>query len=449
MPEPIAEHAVVIGAGMGGLAAAKAVAPHFEKVTVLDRDVLPEGPAPRAGTPQARHLHVLLAGGQKALEELFPGFCGDLERAGAVSTRVGRDLIFERPGYDPFPRRDLGFDAFCLSRPLLESLCRRRLMEEPNVDLRPRTRVSEILPSDDGGAAAGVRYEDDAGKPETLAADLIVDASGRAAPTLAFLERIGSPKPDETEIGIDIGYASAVFQIPENAPAEWMGVIHLPTPPRDSRGGFLCPMEEGKWIISLGGRHGDNPPGDLDGFIAFAKTFRTPTIHDAIKSAKPLGDIARYNLPASVRRHFDKLDRFPRGLIPIGNSVCRFNPVFGQGMSVAAMEAVILGRQLTSHTKRADPFMALAADYLAEIPACLEAPWATAVSDFVHPLTRGERPPDFDKRMQYGMALTRLAAEDADVHKLFVEVTHLLKPQNALREPELAGRVKALMAAAA
>ena len=123
---------------MGGLAAAKAVAPHFEKVTVLDRDVLPEGPAPRAGTPQARHLHVLLAGGQKALEELFPGFCGDLERAGAVSTRVGRDLIFEWPGYDPFPRRDLGFDAFCLSRPLLESLCRRRLMEEPNVDLRPK-----------------------------------------------------------------------------------------------------------------------------------------------------------------------------------------------------------------------------------------------------------------------------------------------------------------------
>jgi flavin-dependent dehydrogenase len=136
--------------------------------------------ARQRGTPQARHAHFLLAGGQKALEELFPGFCGDLERAGTVRTRVGLDIIFERPGFDPFPQRDLGFDAFGLSRPLLESLCRRRLMEEPNIDLRPRTRVSEILPSVDDGAAAAVRYEEAAGKPETLPADLVVDASGRA-----------------------------------------------------------------------------------------------------------------------------------------------------------------------------------------------------------------------------------------------------------------------------
>ena len=355
--------------------------------------------------------------------------------------------MFERPGFDPFPQRDLGFDAFCLSRPLLESLCRRRLMEEPNVDVRPRTRVSEILPADDGGAAAAVRYEDDAGKPETLPANLIVDASGRAAPTLAFLERIGWPKPEVTEIGIDMGYASAIFEIPGDAPAEWMGVAHLPAPSDMSRGGFIFPMEDGRWIVSLGERHGEEMPGDLDKFIAFTKTFRTSTINDAIRNAKPLGDVARYNLPASVRRHFDKLDRFPRGLIPLGDSVCRFNPVFGQGMTVAAMEAVILGRQLASH-RGADPLTGLAEDYLARIQDCLEAPWATAVSDFAHPLTRGERPPDFDKRMQYGMALTRLAAEDADVHRTLGEVTHLLKPQSTLREPELANRVMALMATA-
>ncbi len=449
MSKPIGRHAVVVGAGMGGLAAAKAVAPYFEKVTVLDRDVLPEGPAARVGTPQARHAHFLLAGGQKALEELFPGFCGDLERAGAVRTRVGLDIIFERPGFDPFPQRDLGFDAFGLSRPLLESLCRRRLMEEPNVDLRPRTRVSEILPSVDDGAAAAVRYEEAAGKPETLPADLVVDASGRAGLTLAFLERIGSPRPDVIEIGIDRGYATAIFEIPGDAPTEWTGVVHLPAPSDMSCGGFILPMEDGRWIVSLGERHGEGMPGDLDGFIALTKTFRTPTIHEAIRNAKPLGDIARYNLPASVRRRFDKLDRFPRGLIPLGDSVCRFNPVFGQGMSVAAMEAVVLGKQLPSHSTRADPLDGLAGDYLTEIQDCLEAPWATAVSDFVHPLTRGERPPDFDKRMQYGMALTSLAADDADVHKTLAEVTHLLKPQSALREPELAGQVTGLMAAPA
>ena len=192
MTNSIAKHAVVIGAGMGGLAAAKAVAPHFEKVTVLDRDALPGGPVPRAGTPQARHAHALLAGGQKALEELVPGIGDEIAEAGAVRVRVGINPMFERPGYDPFPRRDLGFGMFCLSRPLLESVCRRRLMRERNVDLRSRARVTEIIPSADRSAVSAVRYEDDAGKPETLAADLVVDASGRAAPTQAFLERIGS-----------------------------------------------------------------------------------------------------------------------------------------------------------------------------------------------------------------------------------------------------------------
>ena len=194
---------------------------------------------------------------------------------------------------------------------------------------------------------SAVRYEDDAGKPETLAADLVVDASGRAAPTQAFLERIGSPKPDVTEIGIDIGYATAIFEIPADAPTEWTARC---TFRRLLRRAAALSFSRSK---AAGGssrwREARRaPPGDLDGFVAFAKTFRTPTIYDAIRNAKPLTEIARYNLPASVRRHFDRLDRFPRGMIPLGDSVRRFNPVFGQGMSVAAMEAAVLGRQIAS-----------------------------------------------------------------------------------------------------
>jgi 2-polyprenyl-6-methoxyphenol hydroxylase-like FAD-dependent oxidoreductase len=286
MLNPIGKHAVVIGAGMGGLAAAKALAPYFEKATVLDRDALPEVPVARTGTPQARHAHALLAGGQKALETLFPGIEGDIAKAGAVKVRVGRDVIWERPGFDPFPRRDLGFDSFCLSRPLLESVCRRRLREAPNVDIRPRTRVLEVIPSYDRCAVAAVQYEDDAGTPETLAVDLVVDASGRAAPTLSALKSFGLPKPNESEIGIDVGYATVVFEIPDNDTTEWMGVAHLGAPPGVRRGGLILPMEDRKWIVSIGGRHGDDPPGDLDGFITFAKTFRTATIYEAIRNAK-------------------------------------------------------------------------------------------------------------------------------------------------------------------
>ena len=147
MPNPILKQAVVIGAGMGGLAAAKAVAPHFEKVVVFERDWLPDEPAPRLGTPQSRHTHGLLAGGCRALERLFPGIEVDLVEAGAVRMRMRRDMRFEVPGFDPLPRRDLGFDQFGLSRPALERVCRRRVELERNIEFRPRMRVTEVVAS--------------------------------------------------------------------------------------------------------------------------------------------------------------------------------------------------------------------------------------------------------------------------------------------------------------
>src|SRR5260370_33486647 len=159
MPNPILKQAVVVGAGMGGLTAAKAIAPHFERVIVFDRDALPDPPAPRPGTPQARHTHGLLAGGHRALECLFPGIELDLVEASVVRMRVRRDLRLQAPGFDPFPQRDLGFDQFGLSRPALERICRRRVERERNIEFRPRTRVTELTASPDNGAVAGVRFE--------------------------------------------------------------------------------------------------------------------------------------------------------------------------------------------------------------------------------------------------------------------------------------------------
>ena len=445
---PIAEQAVVIGAGMGGLTAAKAVSQYFEKVIVLDRDALPEGPAARPGTPQARHAHALLAGGLNALDELFPGFCVDLAQAGAVKVRSGLDVIWERPGYDPFPIRDLGFDSFSMSRPLLEWVCRRRLGETPNIELRSGCRVIRILPGPDNARVAGVEVEEDGGPRRRVTADCVVDASGRGGLTLAFFDAIGQPRPEETEIGIDMGYATAIFEIPERGP-EWKGLSHVPRPPDEQRGGLILPLENQKWVVSIGERHGDKLPGELEGFLAFTKTFRTPTIYEAIRGAKPASDIVRYNLPASTRFHFEGLARSPRGLIPLGDAICRFNPIFGQGMSVAAQEALALRNLLEDGRVGDDPLSGLAERFFAEIQGCLASPWSTAVTDFVLPQTRGERPPDLENRLRYGAALLRLAAEDPEVHKLMAEVSSLLKPASALREPELARRITAVMSAAA
>jgi 2-polyprenyl-6-methoxyphenol hydroxylase-like FAD-dependent oxidoreductase len=446
MPNPILKQAVVIGAGMGGLAAAKAVAPHFEKVTVFERDALPDAPAPRPGTPQARHTHGLLAGGHRALERLFPGIELEVVEAGAVRIRMSRDARQEIPGFDPFPQRDFGCNHFSMSRPALERICRRRVERAPNIEFRPRSRVTEVIATPDNRGVAGVLFEDTPpGTQGSLAAALVVDASGRASPTLRFLEATGSAKPTTIEIGIDQAYATAVFEKPEDAPTDWLIAVHAPTPPGSSRYGLIVPIEGRRWSVSVCVNHGEAPPDDIDGFMAFVKSFRVPTIYDAIRGAKRVGEIARYGMASSVLRAFDRLGRFPRGLVPFGDSVSRYPPINGQGMSVAAQEACVLANLLESRRESVDPLEALAESFFAEIRPLLEAPWSVAMNDLVYPQTRGERP-DFEKKLQYTRALMRLAAEDPETDRILFEVRTLLRPQSALSEPRLASRVQAMMA---
>lgn len=437
--------AVVIGAGMGGLTAARVLADHFERVLVLERDALPADPLDRHGIPQGRHVHALLAGGQRALSELFPGFEKSLESAGAVRLRVGLDIRVDRPGFDPFPQRDLGFDAFAMSRPLVELTVRRRAQENASIELRTGCQVQGLVPSPDGTAVTGVRYTSPSGTEETVAADLVIDASGRGTPTLDALAAMGRATPAETTIGVDLGYASAVFAIPDDAPKDWQGAFCLPGAGRASRGSLMLPLEGHRWIVTVGGRHDDQPPGDEAGFMEYAKALRTPTIYNAIQHAKRLGEIARFRFNESVLRQYQRLGNFPRGVLPIGDAICRFNPIYGQGMSVAAQEAVALRGLLT----RGVPLADLAREYFAEVARIIETPWAqAAVPDFVHPDTRGERPPDFEQTLKFGMALGRLAARDPEVHRLTSEVQHLLKPRSVYQDPELVQKVMAIMARA-
>jgi 2-polyprenyl-6-methoxyphenol hydroxylase-like FAD-dependent oxidoreductase len=445
MANVIGRQALVLGAGMGGLTAARALADHFERVVILERDALPEHPEDRPGVPQGRHVHALLAGGQHALCELFPGFERDLVAMGAVPIRAGLDLRVERPGYDPFPQRDLGFDAHAQSRAQLEFGVRRRVRAHPGIELRQQCRAQELVTGSGGGAVTGARYTTPDGKVDTIAADLTVDATGRGAPTFDLLKATGRPLPAETTIGVDVAYSTAVFAIPEDAPRDWKGVFCFPQPP-SSRGSLLMPMEGNRWIITLAGRHGDRPPGDIDGFIAYAKTFRTQTTYNAIRQAKPLGDVVRYGFPESGYRHYARLDAFPKGLLPIGDAVCRFNPVYGQGMSVAAQEACALRRFLTARASERDPLDGLAHAFLGEADALISTPWAqAAIPDFIHPETRGERPANFEETLKFAAALTKLMARDPAVHKLVAEVQNLLKPRSVYFEPELMQRVMAVM----
>ena len=441
----IGKQAVVIGAGMSGLTAAGALAEGFDQVVVLERDPLPSEPTNRAGTPQDRHVHALLVSGLRALSDLFPGFEQDLARAGAVPLRVGLDFRVEQPGYDPFPQRDLGWFTYAVSRPTIERTVRRRVESRANTTLRQRCRVQEVLASPNGEAVTGVRYENGNGTSETIAADLVVDASGRGAPTLAMLKSIGGPLPAETAIGIDLRYATCVFAIPDDASTDWKGVRTLGSP-QIRRGGLMLPLEGNRWMVTIGGRQGDGPPGDAEGFLNYARSLRTQTIYNAVRQARRLDEVARYGFPESARRHFERLDVFPRGLLPTGDAICRFNPAYGQGMSVAALEACLLGRLLQRLGDEGDPIASLAPTFFAEVQTLLETPWSVATLDFAFPDTRGQRPADFETTLKFGIALNQLAAEDPAVHKLTLEVQHLLKPRSVYRDPALLQRVLEKMA---
>ena len=442
----LGREALVIGSGMGGLVAARALSDHFERVTVLERDDLADAGVARAGVPQGKHLHTLLAGGERALEELLPGLADDLVRAGAARITTGLDLHVERPGYDPFPKRDLGFHALGLTRPQLEFCVRRRVEAIDNVHRVPGCRVLGLVASADGKSIRGAQcYRE--GRSETRDADLVVDASGTGELTLAALRATGHALPPETTIGVDIGYSSAIFDIPEDASDDWKGVMHLPDAPKTSRSGLLMPVEGNRWMLALGGRYDEVPPGDEVGLREFAATLRTPTIARALESARMVAGVDRFRFPESRFRHFERLEAFPDGLIPIGDAICRFNPTLGQGVSVAALEGRALGEMLASIAQGQGRIEPIWRPFFRKVAEIVDTPWAQAVvPDFIFPRTVGERPADLEASLRFGSAVSRAMARHADIHKLAAEIQHLLRPRSALMDPPVLQRIVGEMA---
>lgn len=443
MTTRLGRRAVVIGAGVAGLAASMALSPCFDEVVVLERCELPDAALPREGVPQGRHPHVLLGGGQRALEQLLPGFERELVLAGAIAYRVGLDTRYERPGFEPFPRRDLGWSGLACSRPLLELVLRRRA-QTGNVQLWPECPVERVLSSNGGGRVAGVQLRGPGSA--RIDAELVIDASGSGKPTLQALEASRLPEPEETRIEVDMGYSTGIFAVPPDAP-DWKLLMVLSDAPRSSRSAVLAPLEGNRWIALVAGRHEQKPPGDWDGFFDFASQLHRPTLVRALQPARRLGAVMRFGFPASSWRHFER-STLPVGLLPIGDAVCRFNPIYGQGMSVAAQEALLLRSALNECAQQPDPLAALARLFLGNLGGLIEAPWSlSATPDFVFPETRGERPPGFADSQRYNAALMRLAVEDAAIHRVVLQVQHLLRPLSDLRTPDLRERVRTANAA--
>ncbi len=344
-------HAIVIGGSLTGMLAARVLSEHFDQVTLIERDRFPEGPAPRHEVPQARHFQVLLSRGLNIVEGLFPKLSEEMISAGAVEIDAGADLAWLNPagwGINFKP----GLKALSFSRDLLDWSVRRRVSAIPNIRLIENCEVMELITNERRDAIAGVlfRYRSQsdkaAGKEDWLAADLVVDASGRASKMPQWLSEIGYEPPAETVINAHLGYASRLYKIPADFYTNRKGAFAQAAPPEHIRGGIMFAIEGDRRIVTLAGRDRDYPPTDEEGFLAFARSLRNPLIYDAIKNAEPLTPITGYRGTENRWRHYELLERWPESLIVIGDGACAFNPVYGQEMPTATIGAEWLDKCL-------------------------------------------------------------------------------------------------------
>jgi 2-polyprenyl-6-methoxyphenol hydroxylase-like FAD-dependent oxidoreductase len=430
-------HAIVIGASISGLAAARVLSDRFGQVTVVERDALPPANDPRRGVPQGRHGHGLLASGFDALKHLFPGLDQDLVAGGAIPGDVIGDVRWFQHGYYKAKFKS-GLNGIVLSRPLLEGAIRRRVVALPNVSIVDRTHVVGLAMDVDWKVVTGIRIQRPQGEPAVLNADLVVDASGRASRSPMWLSDLRYGRPAEETVGVDLGYTTRTFKRRARDLNGDVGAVIGPTPPGQKRVGFILAMEGARWIVSLGGWLGDHAPADARGFLEFARSLSRSDIYDVIKDAEPLTEAVTYAFPSNLRRRYERLRRFPGRYLVVGDAMCSFNPFYGQGMSVAALEAQALARTLDGAESLEDvwrPFFRTAS-------RIVETPWTIAAgSDFAFPGVTGQPAPGTRAINAYLARVHRAASSDRNLCRTFFDVANMLKPATTLFRPTVVARV--------
>lgn len=432
--EQIGQHAVVIGASMSGLLAARALSDFYAVVTVLERDAFPQSDISRKGVPQGRHAHGLLARGRNVIENFFPGWTDEVVASGGVRGDIAGDVNWIGHGVmlKSSPSHLVGLLA---PRPVLEGHARRRLTALPNVRVIENCAVQALIAEEGNTAVKGVRVRIGSGEEHSITADLVVDASGRGSSSPAWLESLGFAKPEEERIEIGIGYTTRVYRRrPDDLDGKLAVVIAGSGP--NWRNGVILYQAEDRWIVSIGGYFGDHAPDDDQSFAAYAGSLPTSEIYDIVAHAEPLSDFVRYRYPANLRRRYERLARFPKNYLVFGDALCSFNPVYGQGMTVAAQEAVLLHECLTAGD--AD----LARRFFIRAAAVVDTPWDIAVgNDLRHPKVEGARPAKVRFINWYIGKLHMAARHDARLATAFLEVANLEAPPTRLLQPDIVMRV--------
>lgn len=446
--KPVYQHAIVIGSSIAGLAAARVLTDHCERVTIIERDAPSTAQEFRKGVPQARHPHVLLKGGEKALESLFPGLTQELYDRGAKPVNMGKD--FEWFTFGQWRQTfESSIVTVACSRPLLETSIRDRLVKNPKVTFVNESEVIGLLLDESKTHVTGVRTRSrrDQSVSEMEAA-IVVDASGRESEAPRWLQAWGFPTPKETSVTSKPGYATRIYAMPENRTDSWKAMYIQPSAPNLKRGGVLVPMEGNRWHVTMFGMAGDYPATTEDGFLEFAKSLPDQGIYEAIKDAKPLSDTWSFRRGENRLRHYDQLARYVEGFIVFGDAVYALNPVYGQGMTVASLAALEMDKCLREQerTSPTGDLTGLSQRFQKKLATVIAGPWQMATGeDRRWNVDENITPPDFMTKMMqnYIGKLLRITLTDPVVAEAFFHVQHMIAQPTLLFRRDILWRVLA------
>ncbi len=432
--------AIVIGASMAGLTTARVLTEHYRRVVLIERDAAGEGIGTRKGLPAARHVHALLPSGLAVLSRRFPGLVSGLRQHRIVESDIG--LLNCWYAYGGLKKQvAVGVDAVTMSRPLLDYAILQELRNEERLEILAGHRVIEVVTSEDQRRVIGVKVEaagpDGPSSPRTIAAELVVDCTGRGSRTPALLAQWGYQAPRESAIKVRITYKSRRYRQGAASPVPRKIYIHSPAAPREKVGYMLMPIESDDWMLTLAGWHGQDPLPDEEQLAARLAELPIREFRALTSSAEPLTDFAEYKFDHSLRRHYEELRDFPRGLLALGDAVASVNPVYGQGMSLACLQADALDAVL-SEGKRDDQ---LAARFYARITPIIDACWKGAtIEDFRYRETVGDKPPLVGLINAYLSLVHKASQSDPYIYSEFLQVAGLLKPADALLSAKVVTR---------
>jgi len=431
-------HAVVIGGSVTGLLAARVLADHFESVTLIERDGVATEPKPRKGVPQGHHVHGLLAKGQEILSKLFPDLVPALLAGGAIAGDMGRDFSWHDFGVWKV-RFDSGIGGMLFTRPYLEYQIAERLRARPNVRILEGA-VDGLAFDADRKRVTGVRMRPKSDGSAVLTADLTIDASGRGSHTPQWLEALGFGTPAESIVKFNVMYASRLYR-PVPGRIDWKGLMITPRPP-DKKMAVVLAVEGNRWLVTLGGFFGVRPPTDETGYLEFARTLPVPDVYRAIATAEPLTPIATHNFPTSIRRHYDRVRPFPERFLVMGDAFCSFNPIYAQGMTVTAREAMALDHVLRERTVGGADLDVLPARFHSKVADIVDSAWGPATAeDFRYEEAVGERPSGMTLIHWYTGRIHERCAHDTSLALAFYRVMHMIDPPAALFRPSVIARV--------